>query len=87
MCRSCDISHRVEEPPITQPPTTTIATEAVVSQESLAELRAEQHPASYIRVRPGIHQSQHEQPHQSSTRLFKRGTDDKAGECNRGYIY
>ncbi|XP_039998624.1 zona pellucida sperm-binding protein 3b [Xiphias gladius] len=77
-CRSCNISHRVEEPPSTKPPPTTIGTKATVSQESLVQNRPEQNPANYIRIRPGMHQSQHNQPPHSSTRLMKRETDDKA---------
>ncbi|GAA6228276.1 zona pellucida sperm-binding protein 3-like isoform X1 [Lates japonicus] len=82
-CRSCDISHRVEEPPSTEAPTTTISTKAwstTISQENLVQNRPEQHPASYIRFRPGMHQNQHNRPHQSSARLTRRGTESKAEE-------
>ncbi|XP_044222864.1 zona pellucida sperm-binding protein 3-like [Thunnus albacares] len=80
-CRSCDISHRVEEPPSTEPPTTTISTNAwpdTTSQESFVQNSPEHHPASYVRVRPGMHQSQQDRLHQSSAGLMKREADDKA---------
>ncbi|XP_056246356.1 zona pellucida sperm-binding protein 3-like [Seriola aureovittata] len=80
-CRSCNISHQVEEPPSTEAPATTISTKAwstMISQESLVQSGDEQHPATYIRFRPGMQQSQQNKPHQSSARLMKRGADNKA---------
>ncbi|XP_071347982.1 zona pellucida sperm-binding protein 3-like [Trachinotus anak] len=81
-CKSCDISYRVQEPPSTEPPTTTISTKAwstMISQESIVQKGDEQHPARYIRFRPGIEQSQLSKPHQSYARL-KRLTGNKAGK-------
>ncbi|XP_040911471.1 zona pellucida sperm-binding protein 3-like [Toxotes jaculatrix] len=78
-CRSCDFSHRAEEPPSTEPPTTTISTKAwsaIISKESSVQNKPKQHPTSYIRFRPD--QSLHDKPHQSSARLMKRRTDSKA---------
>ncbi|XP_070775597.1 zona pellucida sperm-binding protein 3-like [Enoplosus armatus] len=80
-CRSCDISHRVEEPLSTERPKTTMSTKAwpsVTPQKSLVQNGPEQHPASYVRFRPGMHQSQHNQPQQLSARLMKRGAEYKA---------
>ncbi|XP_076601813.1 zona pellucida sperm-binding protein 3-like [Chaetodon auriga] len=76
-CRSCGISHRVEEPLSTEPPRTTIGTKARPSktlQESSVQSRPEQSPASYYRVHPGVHQSQHSKHQQ----WVKRGTEYKA---------
>ncbi|XP_038574038.1 zona pellucida sperm-binding protein 3-like isoform X2 [Micropterus salmoides] len=73
-CRSCDISHRVEESLPTEPPKTTISNKSwpsMTPQETLVQNRAKQPPASYFRFRPGMHQK-HNHPPQSSARL-KRG--------------
>ncbi|XP_037642300.1 zona pellucida sperm-binding protein 3-like [Sebastes umbrosus] len=80
-CRSCDLNHRVEEPPATEPPETTISTKArpsKTSQESLVQNIPEQRPVNYFRFRPGVHQSQHNKPQQSSAGLMKRGAEHKA---------
>uniref|UniRef100_UPI0037E91C27 zona pellucida sperm-binding protein 3-like n=1 Tax=Semicossyphus pulcher TaxID=241346 RepID=UPI0037E91C27 len=77
-CRSCDISQRVEEPPSTEPPTTSISTQAsasVTPRESLVQSKPEQQPANYLRVRPGMHQSRHNKLQQSSAGLMKRGAE------------
>lgn len=81
-CRSCDVSHRVEEPLSTEPSETTIGTKAwppVTPQQSLAQNRPDQHPDSYFHFRPGVHQSQHNNRQQSSAGLMKRGAEYKAG--------
>ncbi|XP_045907433.1 zona pellucida sperm-binding protein 3-like isoform X2 [Micropterus dolomieu] len=73
-CRSCDISHRVEESLPTEPPKTTISNKSwpsMTPQETLVQNRAKQPPASYFRFRPGMHQKPNH-PQQSSARL-KRG--------------
>ncbi|XP_010750991.2 zona pellucida sperm-binding protein 3 [Larimichthys crocea] len=80
-CRSCDVSHQVEEPLFTEPPKTTISTKASPSmtpQESLVNNRHEHHPASYLRLRPGLHPSQHNKHQQSSAGMMKRGAEYKA---------
>ncbi|XP_026169181.1 zona pellucida sperm-binding protein 3-like [Mastacembelus armatus] len=79
-CRSCDISYRLDEPPSTEPLQTTLSTKgwsALTSQDSLVEEKPDQHSATYIRYRPGMHPSQHDKAHQSSAKL-KRGTDYRA---------
>lgn len=67
------MSHRVEEPPSTDTPKTTVGTEArqpAMQQESLLQSR----PANFVRVRP-------EKLQQSSAGLMKkRDAEDKAGE-------
>lgn len=87
-CRSCDISHRAEEPLSTEPPQTTIGTKAWPSTsppESRVQNRPEQKPATYFRFNPGTHQSRHTR--QSSAGVMKRGADYKAGKYNRYCIY
>uniref|UniRef100_A0A3B5ACX0 Zona pellucida sperm-binding protein 3 n=1 Tax=Stegastes partitus TaxID=144197 RepID=A0A3B5ACX0_9TELE len=77
-CRSCDVSHRNEEPPSTPPPTTTRSTRAwptTAARESLDQNGAEHLPATYIRFRPGMHQSR-------LGKLIKRGADHEAGESD-----
>ncbi|XP_070701667.1 zona pellucida sperm-binding protein 3-like [Pempheris klunzingeri] len=78
-CRSCDIAHRFEMS--TEPPKPTIGTKAwppTTPQESSVQNRPEQQQqASFFRVRPGTHQSQHTRA-QSSSGLMKRGADYKA---------
>ncbi|XP_036941014.1 zona pellucida sperm-binding protein 3-like [Acanthopagrus latus] len=73
-CRSCDVSHRVEEPPSTDTPKTTVGTEArqpAMQQESLLQSR----PANFVRVRP-------EKLQQSSAGLMKkRDAEDKAEQA------
>ncbi|KAM9349935.1 uncharacterized protein ABDE67_009653 [Symphorus nematophorus] len=79
-CRSCNPSHRVEEPPSTEAPETTISTKAwpsVTPQQSLVQNKPEQRPASYFRIRPGMHQRQHNKYQQSAAGL-KRGAEHKA---------
>ncbi|TKS79869.1 Zona pellucida sperm-binding protein 3 [Collichthys lucidus] len=75
------LSNQVEEPLVTEPPKTTIGTKALPSmtpQESLVDNRHEHHPASYLRLRPGLHPSQHNKHQQSSAGLMKRGAEYKA---------
>uniref|UniRef100_A0A8D3BKE9 Zona pellucida sperm-binding protein 3 n=2 Tax=Scophthalmus maximus TaxID=52904 RepID=A0A8D3BKE9_SCOMX len=75
-CRSCEISNQFEEPPPTEHPmVSSEAWSAKISQETLVHNRPEHLPASYISFRPGMHQSQHNKPHQSFARLMKRGTE------------
>ncbi|XP_035026552.2 zona pellucida sperm-binding protein 3 [Hippoglossus stenolepis] len=74
-CRSCDISHRIEEPPLTEAPDAIASYQAwssMIPQEASVQNRPEQPPATYMRLRP------HNKPHQSSARLMKRGTEQKA---------
>ncbi|XP_051261093.1 zona pellucida sperm-binding protein 3-like [Dicentrarchus labrax] len=80
-CRSCDISHRVEEPESTASPKTTTNTKAwphITPQESLVQNRPGKHTASYFRFRPELHQSQLNKPLQSSARLMKTGAESTA---------
>ncbi|XP_059201154.1 zona pellucida sperm-binding protein 3-like [Centropristis striata] len=82
VCRSCDLSHRSEEPLPTERPETTIGTKAWTSgtsQESLVQNRPEQQQTSnYIYVRPGTHQIQHNKPQQYSARVMKRRAEQGA---------
>ncbi|XP_068594280.1 zona pellucida sperm-binding protein 3-like [Cebidichthys violaceus] len=75
-CRSCDVSHRGEEPLPTEPLKTTISTQALPSKTP-PEDRPEQHPASYFRVWPGKDPSQYGKPQQSSPGLMKRSAEYK----------
>lgn len=72
-CGSCDVSHRVEEPPSTETPKTTVGTEArqpATQRESLVQSR----PANFVRVRP-------EKLQQSFAGLMKkRDAEDKPGK-------
>ncbi|XP_062285039.1 zona pellucida sperm-binding protein 3-like [Scomber scombrus] len=80
VCRSCDNSHRVEEPPSTEPPKTTVSTKAwldMTSQESFVQSNAKHPSATFVRFRPGMHQSQHYKPQQSPAGLMKREADYK----------
>ncbi|XP_062260345.1 zona pellucida sperm-binding protein 3-like [Platichthys flesus] len=70
-CRSCDISHRIEEPPLTEAPDA-IGWSNMIPQEGSVQNRPGQPPATYMHLRP------HDKPHQSSARLMKRGTEQKA---------
>ncbi|KAM7379302.1 hypothetical protein PAMP_004866 [Pampus punctatissimus] len=75
-CRSCDISHRVEEPP-----KTTISTEAwtdMTPQESFIQNSPKHLPSRFVRFRPGMQQSQYNKPQQPSAGLMKRKADYKA---------
>nr|XP_019960496.1 PREDICTED: zona pellucida sperm-binding protein 3-like [Paralichthys olivaceus] len=79
-CRSCDISHRIEEPPLTEAPKAIASSQALsnmIPQESSVQNRPEQPPASYMRFRPGVQVRQLDRP-QSSARLMKRGTEQNA---------
>nr|XP_046263324.1 zona pellucida sperm-binding protein 3-like [Scatophagus argus] len=81
VCRSCDVSHRVEEPLSSETPKTTISSNtwpSMTPEGSLAQNRPEQRPASYFRFRPRGHQSPHNKRHQSSAGLMKRAAEYKA---------
>ncbi|XP_041805693.1 zona pellucida sperm-binding protein 3-like [Chelmon rostratus] len=74
-CRSCDISHGVEEPLSAGPPQTIISTEAWPSKmPHSVQNRPKQSPANYYRVGPGVHRSQHNKHKQ----WMKRGAENKA---------
>ncbi|XP_074544849.1 zona pellucida sperm-binding protein 3-like [Halichoeres trimaculatus] len=83
-CRSCDLSHRAEEPSSTEPPTTTTTTTTTPtsieawshapSQASVVQQKHQHLPATYYRVRP-LMPSQHNRPsasHQTPAGLTKR---------------
>ncbi|KAM6920268.1 zona pellucida sperm-binding protein 3-like [Lycodopsis pacificus] len=74
-CRSCDISHRGEEPLQTEPLKNTISTQALPSPED----RLQQRPATYFRFWPGKPQSQYGKPQQSrgGPGLMKRSAEYK----------
>ncbi|KAM6918224.1 zona pellucida sperm-binding protein 3-like [Xenentodon cancila] len=75
-CRSCDISQQGEEPTIAAPETTVVtqAHPIMTSQES----KTEHYPATFIRFRPGLHQSI--KPQQSS-KLVKRKAEHKSQQA------
>ncbi|CAB1454580.1 unnamed protein product [Pleuronectes platessa] len=69
-CRSCDISHRIKEPPLTEAPDA-IAWSNMIPPEGSVQNRPGHPPATYMRLRP------HDKPHQSSARLMKRGAESR----------
>ncbi|XP_065810101.1 zona pellucida sperm-binding protein 3 isoform X1 [Labrus bergylta] len=81
VCRNCDISHPVEEPPSTEPLTATTSTKAwhpMSPQDSSVQHTQEHHLAAHFRVRPGMQQSRHNKPQQTSAGLMKREAEYQA---------
>lgn len=82
VCKSCDVTHGVEEPLATEPPKTIVSSKTWPTetwQSRLVQKNSEEPEAHFVRVRPG---SQHNKQ-QSSARVMKRGAEYKAGEYNK----
>ncbi|XP_068605005.1 zona pellucida sperm-binding protein 3-like [Brachionichthys hirsutus] len=74
-CETCDLSHRNDEHLSSEPPVAMSNPRAWLSippPETLPQIGPQQ-PATYDRFRPIVHQNQHNQFHQSSAGLVKRG--------------
>ncbi|KAK5888999.1 hypothetical protein CesoFtcFv8_015044 [Champsocephalus esox] len=77
VCKSCDVTHGVEEPLATEPPKTIVSSKTWPTetwQRRLVQKKSEEPQAHFFRVRPG---SQHNKQ-QSSARVMKRGAEYKA---------
>uniref|UniRef100_A0A3Q0S2U2 Zona pellucida sperm-binding protein 3 n=1 Tax=Amphilophus citrinellus TaxID=61819 RepID=A0A3Q0S2U2_AMPCI len=88
-CRSCDITHPVEDSLSTQPLKTAVSTKgrpAVSSLESLVQNKPKHHPATYVRFHPGFHQRRDIEFLQSSAKLMKKGINYKAQKIQLGPI-
>ncbi|XP_028327888.1 zona pellucida sperm-binding protein 3-like [Gouania willdenowi] len=75
-CRSCGDSHLHEEYLFSKVPQTTAR--PITNLQSSMLNRPGQHPATYVRYRPGIQQNEHEQITKLSPKFMKRETDNQA---------
>lgn len=84
-CRSCDISHRLEEPlPTDTPRTATVSKALPAVMHDYVRNTADHKPVNYIRIRPHMAQRPPNKP-QPSSGVMKRGADHRAGEFSRVY--